>query len=242
LAERTQAAFKQRRKAARMAALGRAARWVAPLVVAGALAAVVYLTPVFAVRLGDIEVSGLGGWIDRAEVSEVLSQDVGVPLARLSTRQIAARLEALPAVAEAGVRRDWPTGLTVELTPRVAAAAVADGEEFQLLDAEANLVARVAEPPEGLPVIQVPLTKDNERTVKAVLAVVASLPESLASQVASIGGETEDTVAFTLADGVQVIWGDKNAAPVKAAAVEILLKEPDVTSIDVSAPESPVVR
>jgi hypothetical protein len=54
--------------------------------------------------------------------------------------------------------------LAVELRRRVAAAAVADGEGFQLLDAEANLVARVVEPPEGLSVIQVPLTKDNEPT------------------------------------------------------------------------------
>jgi cell division protein FtsQ len=242
LAERTQEAFRQRRKAARWAALRRVARWsVAPALVVG-VAALVYLTPVFAVRAGDIEVQGLGGWIDRAEVSQVLARDVGVPLARLNTKETVRRLEAIPAVADARVERDWPTGLTVVLEPRVAAAAVADGDGFVLLDAAAAPVARVAEAPEGLPVIAVPLTDDNERTVRAVLTVAASLPESLAGQVATIGGETEDTVTFTLTGGVVVIWGSAEDAGVKAAAVEVLLKQAGVKSIDVSAAESPVVR
>jgi cell division protein FtsQ len=242
LAERTQVAFKKRRAAARRAAAASAARWTAPFALVAAVAALVYLSPVFAVRAGDIEISGLGGWIDKAEVSEVLGQDVGVPLARLDTGRLAARLEAIAAVESASVSRDWPTGLTVALVPRVAAAAVAAGEDYVLLDAGAAQVARVDQPPDGLPVIDVPLSEDNQRTVKAVLAVAAALPESLASQVATIGAQTEDTVAFTLASGVQVIWGAAGDSAVKAAAVEILLAQPLVTSIDVSAPTSPVVR
>jgi cell division protein FtsQ len=242
LAKRSQEAFRQRRKAARRAAAGRAARWAVPAALVAAAAALLYVTPVFAVRAGDIEIKGLDGWIDRNEVAEALSQDVGVPLARVNTGRTAARLEALPAVSEATVSRQWPTGLTVELVARRAAAAVPDGQEFVLLDPEAVAVARVEEAPEGLPVIEVPLTKGNERTVRAVLAVAASLPESLAGRVASIGGETEDTVTLTLDGGVTVIWGSAEDAAVKAVAVEILLKQPDAASIDVSAPESPVVR
>jgi cell division protein FtsQ len=217
-------------------------RWIVPVGIVGGLVGLVYLSPVFAVRVGDIEVLGRGGWIDPAAVSETLSRDVGVPLARLDTGATEARLEAMPGVADAKVRRNWPTGLIVELTPRVAAAAVADGAGYVLLDVDATPVASVAEAPEGLPVIEVPLTAGNERTVGAVLRVVSSLPQSLSRSVATIGGATEDTVTFTLISGVQIIWGSADAAAVKAAAVEILLKQPDVTSIDVSAPESPVVR
>jgi cell division protein FtsQ len=242
LAERTKAAFKQRRRAARRAAASRAALWAAPLALAAGAAALVYLSPVFAVRAGDIEIRGLGGWIERAEVSEVLAQGVGVPLARLDTASLAAQLEAIAAVESASVSRDWPTGLSVELVPRVAAAAVADGEDYVLLDAGAAQVARVEAPPEGMPVIEVPLTQGNRRTVAAVLAVAGSLPDWLASQVATIGGQTEDTVAFTLVGGVEVIWGAADQAAVKAAAIQILLQQPDVASIDVSAAESPVVR
>jgi cell division protein FtsQ len=211
-------------------------------VLVGAVVALVYLTDVFAVRAGDVEVTGIGGWIDRAEVSEVLAQDVGVPLARVDTAATAARLEALPAVASAQVRRDWPTGLIVELVPRVAAAAVADADTYVLIDVGAVPIVRVAEPPAGIPVIEVPLTDPNQRTVAAVLKVASSLPQDLAAQLATIGGETEDTVTFTLLSGVQVMWGDADDAAVKAAAVKILLEQPNVTSIDVSAPESPVVR
>jgi cell division protein FtsQ len=171
-----------------------------------------------------------------------MAPDVGVPLLRVNLKETKARLEALSAVEQASVKRDWPTGLAVNLIPRRAAAAVLDGDSYVLLDASATQVVRIDAPPPGLPIIQVPLTKDNQRTVKAVLVVAASLPEWLASQVATIGAETPDTVSFTLTNGVVVIWGDSEQAAVKAAAIQLLLKQPTVASIDVSAPESPVLR
>jgi cell division protein FtsQ len=124
----------------------------------------------------------------------------------------------------------------------VAAAAVPDDSGYVLLDASAAPVVKVDQPPEGLPVIDVPLTDGNRRTVEAVLRVAASLPQWLSSQITTIGAETEDTVSFTLASGVVVIWGDSSEVGVKAAAVEILLTQPDVQSIDVTAPGFPVVR
>jgi cell division protein FtsQ len=239
---RSQEAFKARRKAARLATVARVAKWVVPAALVIAVAAVLWFSPVFAVRAGDIEVSGLGGWIDRAEVSKVLAKDVGVPLVRISPERIEQRLMALPAVKQATVTRAWPTGLDVRLEPRVAAAAVKDGEAFVLLDSEAAPVASVDAAPEGLPIIAVPLTEGNQRTVESVLRVAASLPEWLSTQVVSIGAETEDTVAFTLASGVKVYWGDSSEAAVKAAAIEVLMKQPAVESIDVTAPEFPFVR
>ncbi|MDR2374518.1 MAG: cell division protein FtsQ/DivIB [Bifidobacteriaceae bacterium] len=241
-ASRTQAAFKARRRAARWGAFQRAARWAAPAVVLAGAAALLWLSPVFAVRAGDIEINGLGGWIDRAEVSRVLAKEVGVPLVRVSPSQIEARLLELTPIKAASVERAWPTGLTVRLEPRRAAAAVQDGAEYVLLDAEAAVVIRVDQPPQGLPIIAVPLTDGNRRTVESVLRVAASLPEWLTAQVASLGAETEDTVTLTLAGGVVVAWGDSSNGALKAAAVEVLLKEPNVNAIDVTAPEFPVVR
>jgi cell division protein FtsQ len=217
-------------------------KWLVPALVVASLAAMLWFSPVFAVRAGDIEVLGLGGWIQRPDVSKVLAKDVGVPLIRLSPGNTERRLMALSAVKSASVSRAWPTGLVVELEPRVAAAAVQDGEGFVLLDAEANPVVRVDAAPEGLPVIAVPLTDGNKRTVEAVLRVASAMPSWLSGQVATIGAETEDTVAFTLANGVQVIWGDSSSVALKAAAVEVLLNQPDVHSIDVTAPDFPVVR
>ncbi|MDR1441494.1 MAG: FtsQ-type POTRA domain-containing protein [Bifidobacteriaceae bacterium] len=217
-------------------------KWLVPAAVLAGAAAVLWFSPVFAVRAGDIEVSGLGGWIDREEVSDVLGKDVGIPLVRLSPRLTEQRLMALPAVKRATVTRAWPTGLVVNLEPRVASAAVKDGSAYVLLDAQAEPVASVEKAPEDLPVIAVPLTEDNRRTVESVLRVAASLPEWLVVQVVSMGAETEDTVALTLADGIEVFWGDSSQAAVKAAAVEVLLKQPKVKSIDVTAPEFPFVR
>ncbi|MDR1635062.1 MAG: FtsQ-type POTRA domain-containing protein [Bifidobacteriaceae bacterium] len=240
--QRHQDAFRARRRAARWAAVARAMKWLVPAAALIGAAAVLWFSPVFAVRQGDISVTGLSGWIDRAEVSNVLAQDVGVPLIRLDPNQIEQRLMALSPVKQATVKRAWPTGLDVTLEPRQPAAAVPDEGAYLLLDAEANPVAQVDEVPEGLPVIAVPLTEGNRRTVESVLRVAASLPAWLSAQVASIGAETEDTVTLTLTGGIKVLWGDSSGGAVKAAAVDILMKQPDVASIDVTAPESPVVR
>ncbi|MDR0593852.1 MAG: cell division protein FtsQ/DivIB [Bifidobacteriaceae bacterium] len=172
----------------------------------------------------------------------MLAQEVGVPLIRLHPDLIERRLTALSPVKQATVKLAWPTGLDVRLEPRRAAAAVQDGSAYILLDPEAAPVTTVEQPPEGLPIIAVPLTEGNRRTVESVLRVAAALPEWLSTQVASIGAETVDTVTLTLASGVQVIWGDSSQSALKAAAVEVLLSQPSVTSIDVTAPESPVVR
>ncbi|MDR0593851.1 MAG: hypothetical protein LBG60_11455 [Bifidobacteriaceae bacterium] len=67
-ARRSQEAFRARRKAARWAAAARIMKWLVPAAALAGVAAVVWFSPVFAVRAGDIEVSGLGGWIDRDEV------------------------------------------------------------------------------------------------------------------------------------------------------------------------------
>ncbi|MDR2379386.1 MAG: cell division protein FtsQ/DivIB [Bifidobacteriaceae bacterium] len=241
-ARRARDAFRARRRAARWAATARLARWLIPAAVAAGAAAVLWFSPVFAVRAGDIEVSGLGGWIDRGQVSEALAKDVGVPLIRLDLNETERRLTALAPVKRARVTRAWPTGLNVVLEARQPAAAVPEGESYLLLDAEAHPVAQVDQPPEGLPVIAVPVTDGNRRTVESVLAVAAALPEWLVARVATIGADTEDTVTMTLTDGVQVLWGDSSLTALKAAAVEILLKEPAVQSIDVTAPEFPVVR
>jgi cell division protein FtsQ len=217
-------------------------KWLVPAAALAGVVAALWFSPIFAVRAGDIQVTGLGGWIDRAEVSKTLAREVGVPLIRLHPDQIERRLTALSPIKTATVERVWPTGLNVRLEPRVAAAAVKDGEAYVLLDPKAVPVTAVDQPPAGLPVISVPLTEGNRRAVESVLRVAASLPEWLSAQVTTIGAETVDTVALSLTSGVQVLWGDSSQPALKAAAVQILLGQPAVTSIDVTAPESPVVR
>jgi cell division protein FtsQ len=234
--------FAQRANAVRRAALVRTAKIVAAVAALAALVFVVFFSPVFAVRAGDIEVSGVGGAAKANEIGEVLQTAVGEPLATLSTGDLRSRLERLPGVRQASVSRDWPTGLRVNITPRAAAAAVPAGSTYAVLAADAVVVDKVDTPPEGLPVINVPLTQGNERIVKGVLDVIGSLPKDLAAQVSAVEAGTQDTVTLHLASGPTVLWGDSSQASLKAAVVTQLLAAGPASSIDVSAPEFPVVR
>ncbi|MDR3069236.1 MAG: cell division protein FtsQ/DivIB [Cellulomonas sp.] len=97
--------------------------------------------------------------------------------------------------------------------------------------------------PEGLPVVQVPL--DDTRALLAALTVVDALPLDQASQVATVAAPTQDTVTLTLTDGVQVLWGSAEDNALKAQVVATLRAAEtltDVTTIDVSAPQMPVLR
>jgi len=200
-----------------------------------------FASPVAAVRQGDIKVEGLGGAAKPAEVSEVLRPFVGLPLIRLNTGTVEARLEELPGVKLATVTRSWPTGLRVEVVPRVAAAVVADGAEFVILDAEGVQLERVAEAPPGLPQVVVPLNQKSRRALQSLLDVVASLPPELASQVDQASASSQDGVTLQLASGVTLMWGDASAPELKAAAVALLIEQ-GATWIDVTAPEMPVTK
>ncbi|MCL2802724.1 MAG: FtsQ-type POTRA domain-containing protein [Micrococcales bacterium] len=236
----THPAFVKRAKAARRATWARFGRWALALGIPAVIVVLLVASPVAAVRQGDIKIEGLGGAVKADEVAEVLQASVGVPLIRLNTNHLAAQLEALPAVKQATVSKSWPTGLTVKLVPRVAAAAVKDGDQYVLLDVDAVQLERVDQPPEGLPLVTVPLEEGSGRTLRSVLGVVVSLPPELAAQLTQVGATTQDGVELVFGD-VTVVWGDNSEAGLKAAAVELLLKD-GAKWIDVTAPAHPVTK
>ncbi|MDR1295252.1 MAG: FtsQ-type POTRA domain-containing protein, partial [Bifidobacteriaceae bacterium] len=223
--ETAEALTSTERFAARARAERRAGRWrvVRRLAVAAipvALAAVVFFSPVCAVRDGQIQVRGIAGVVTADQVAEVMAPVVGVPLARLDLGHLAADVESIRGVKSASVARVWPTGVTVSIEARIPVAAVADGGRFVLLDAEGVQLAAVAAPPAGVPEVDVPLTDSDARTLRTVLEVLDSIPASLAATIASIGAATRDTVHFTVAGGQHVVWGDASQPALKAAALE----------------------
>ena len=234
-------AFKQRIKAARRARWASLGRWALLLGIPLLLVVLLVASPVAAVRQGDIRVSGLGGAAKADQVNQVLEQYVGVPLIRLNTGAVAQQLEILPGVKQANVSRSWPTGLSVEIVPRVVAAAVADQGEYVLFDVEAVELERVTSLPEGLPEVVMPLGQDNRRALQSLLSVVASLPPDLAALVEQASASSQDTVTLLLADGVTVVWGDASEPGLKAAATLVLVDN-GITWIDVTAPEQPISR
>ncbi len=159
----------------------------------------------------------------------------GVPLARVDTAAVRARVAALPEVRRVRVVRSWPGTVRLEVTERrpVAAGREADGS-WVLVDGAGVRFGRSASPPDGLPQLQ---ASDPAPAV----AVLAELPPALLGQVGVAQLLSASSVVLRLRDGRTVVWGPPGDTARKAAVVAALLPRPGAT-IDVTTPGVAVVR
>ncbi|UNX55980.1 cell division protein FtsQ/DivIB [Georgenia sp. TF02-10] len=231
-AEREAAARHLRRRRILLALAGLAA--------VAALAWVLLLSPLLAVRPDQVEVTGAAGPVDPADVHAVAEPAVGVPLLRVDTGALADQVASITGVKEARVARSWPNGLTVAVVSRIPVAAVQSDGGWVLVDGDGVQVAESAEQPADLPVVSVPLTSSEETApaVTAVLKVLDVLPAELLADVAEAGATSADQVVLTLQDGATVRWGSAEEGEFKAAVLQVLRQEP-AKVYDVSIPRSP---
>ncbi len=215
--------------------------------VAAAAGWVILFSPLLAVRADAVSVTGAGTgtYVDAAAVQAVLAGTTGVPLARVDAAGLRDRLREVRGVRDAEVRRAWPRGLRIVVSPRLPVAAVPDGGRVALLDAEAVRVATQATAPKGLPVVDVPLGERTERPLRSVIAILAALPADLRAQVDEVGAQTQDSVRMRMRDGSQVLWGSDDDLALKVRVLVALRAAPgheQVRVYDVSAPSAPVTR
>lgn len=214
----------------------------AALVLLGGGAYVLLFSPVLALRAEEITVRGGGDLVDADEVAELALGHVDEPLARLDTSALAQEVGELIGVLEAQVSRDWPHGLAIVITPREPVAGVETDEGYLVLDAEAVELDRTDEPPDHLPVVDVPLDTDaSAAALQAVVTVLGDLPAELFDQVDSASASSEDQVELILDDGVLVVWGSAEENELKASVLQTLLQVPAAV-YDVSAPRNPITR
>jgi cell division protein FtsQ len=186
------------------------------------------------------------GQVQPSLVQLTAAVPLGTPLARVDLGAVRARVEGIPAVASAQVRRQWPNTLLVQVVVRVPVLAVSSGGRWQLVDRTGVVFKTVAAPPAGLPVVTTggdPATVDQP-TMQAMATVAGSLPAAVAQRVRSIGASSPDDVELTLATGARVRWGSADQTAVKAQVLAVLLARggPKVSLYDVSAPGAPTTR
>ena len=128
--------------------------WVAGVLALVGVAYVVTLTPVLDVE--EITVRGDGHTAADA-VTEAAGVTTGDPLAWFDTREAAEAVAALPWVDEATVSRRWSGSVTIEITERVAVAALpaADGA-WLLADGSGRVLDRVDAQPTDVPLVERP--------------------------------------------------------------------------------------
>jgi hypothetical protein len=111
-----------------------------------------------------VRIDTVGG-VSRAEILAVTGLAHRRPLIDVNAGDLAARLDAVPTLGEAMVRRSWPTTVTVRVTQRTAVAVVARSTTgaavgpggsptgWAIVDATGRVLADVTTPAAGLPVL-----------------------------------------------------------------------------------------
>lgn len=133
--------LRQRRIGVRRAEGRRRLKWAAIVGVAFALVVgllAIFGSSLFAVR--EIDVTGLQN-ADASEVEAVMADLIDQPVLLVDTDGAEERLEAIPFVADARVRTDFPDSVVIELRERVPVATVqgTDGQ-FRILDADGRVL------------------------------------------------------------------------------------------------------
>lgn len=209
---------------------------LAALVVLGGLAWLVAFSSVLGVH--DIKVEGAQSLNEERVVREA-AVPAGEPLARLDTDAVAARIEEMPRVAEASVRRSWPRGLTVEVRERETVAVIKDNGRLRGVDETGEAYRTYRTAPNGVPTIELERGADDPGTVLAeAAAVLGSLDDDLAGRVSGVEATSIDSIDLLLGNGDRVRWGSADESERKGTVLEALLETP-ARVYDVTTPDHP---
>jgi len=183
--------------------------------------------------------------VPESEVIAVADVQPGIPLIRVNTAQIAARVLSIRQILAVRVATSWPDRVVITVRERTAALAVPlPGGGFDLIDANGVVVQSAASRPPGLPVYTTTAAVSSLRgdpDVSAAAAVVGALPAGLRSSVTSVTAPSPDQVTLQLTGGVTVVWGDADDGAAKARELAILMQT-HARYYDVSSPATAVTN
>lgn len=230
--------FQDRAKAARRRPWRLLVALAAIVVAAAGVVYLFWFSPAFVVE--EVRVEHAAGPEVSPELGEraleLAAVPTQVPLARVDTAGSAERVLSDLRVEQVQVRRDWPRGIVIEVTPRTPAAVVMQGgTPTGLADADGLIFDEVDAPPEGLVQVRVSGGEVDPREVAGAVAVHQELPEELAAQVPRLTVARGGVLRFPLG-GATVIWGPPTATADKAVVLTALLEQ---DSIDINDSEGP---
>ena len=172
---------------------------------------------------------------------------VGEPTVLVRPGAVDRRVERLPYVDTARVKRVFPGTVIITVRERteVAWAARPDGS-VAAIDATGRVLADASSPPPNLPRIDglTDIPAPGRRVQPAdVPGVLAQLPPGLRSLVGVVVVDSSD-VTLQLVDGLDVRLGDTANIPAKGAVAEAVIDRsaPGTRVVDVRVPTSPVSK
>jgi cell division septal protein FtsQ len=116
-----------------------------------------------------------------------------------------------------------------------------DGYAFY--DAAGVLLGRGEAPPAGVPAASGSVVDLSSAAFQSAARTLRDMPSGLREQIVEVAASSAQDVTFTLANGVQVLWGDADRIQSKAAVLQTMISslgDRPVELIDVSSPDAPV--
>lgn len=200
-----------------------------------------------------VRVEAGGSHTDAGAVAMASGIGPGEPMTSVDAGAAARRIEELPWVDAARVRRSWPGTIRIEVTERtpVAVVNVTDARSA-LVDASGRVLVIGgagdvvgAVPPEGVVALsgvrgRIAEGEPLRRDARDALAVVDALREAMPGSVTSVSTDLD----ATLAQGGVVRFGTADDLADKMVAAETMLADVDTACLDVldvRVPTSPVL-
>ena len=183
-----------------------------------------YFLPVFAVR--EVSVEGTRT-IPSEVVVERAAVALGTPLLQVDTHAVARRVAGLPRADRVTVKRDYPSGLRIEMIERIALVVVEVDGTQHLVDAQ-GVDFGPGEPPPGTPLLTVgeAAGADLPSVVRNLATVFAEVRGTAGQEIVAVEVETPASITLTLADGRIVEWGSAGRDHEKAVALQMVLEQP----------------
>jgi cell division protein FtsQ len=219
---------------------------VAVVVLVTAVVGVLLWSPAFVVEevvVEGVEGSAAEGAADRAGVP------TGLPLARVDTEAVAARVEEDLRVAEAVVERDWPSAVVLEVRLREPALVLDQTGESrpQVVDAEGVAYDTVSGRPRDVPVVRATRGEVTQESLAGVLAMLDALEPATAREVTGMQITGDGDLRFRIG-GLTVLWGGPQEPELKGAVLDALVGQDQITPeteqqvvVDLAVPQTPVV-
>ena len=248
--------IRQRRVAIRRSQGRRRLRWIG----AAAVAVVVVLgllglahTPWFGAQA--VSVTGIHPHTPDAAIVAAAGLEHHPPLISVNPGAVAKKVESLPFIATARVRRHWPDGVQIAVTERVPVVEMAGpNSSWSLLDGHGRTLQVVPARLPGLVVYIVrtatsgippaPVGASLPPAAGPGLEVSRTLPPAFSSQVVSVTVAADGSISMALYSGITVLFGTDSDRTAKYQDIASILAHGTLHAtsvIDVTVPESPTV-
>ena len=184
--------------------------------------------------------------ISAKSVQNALQGQIGVSLTQVDNAKVAAQLQSFSLIESVDVIASPPHTLLIKITERSPIAIVNLNGQAVLVD-PAGVQIGQAKASDNFPVVDVSSDPRRNSNYRAAVDVLLALPSSLYPEVASISARSKDDVTLQLrgVTNQQIVWGDGSNSALKSKVLDALFKNTKRNlrlTLDVSSPETPVVR